>query len=244
MGTLDRLIRALKEGASAALAPAPDPRVTHLTSHQKQRALLAQVAQASQDVADAKERLRATAEGVRAKLPAMEAQAIDELKAGNHTMARLAIQRRQVVLRELQTLESQLTEVEKEHAALAMVEQRLSGEIEAFAARQEVIKARFSAAEAQVRINEAMTGVSHDFADLAAALQRAEENTESMQARASAIDRLVQEGDLSSLTFDVGAKAMDARFESIGGDEEVERQLADLAREADSSQAPPPATPR
>jgi phage shock protein A len=161
----------------------------------------------------------------------MEAQAIEELKAGNHTMARLALQRRQVVRRELQTLENQLTEVEKEHAALAMIEQRLSGEIEAFAARQEVIKARFSAAEAQVRINEAMTGVSHDFADLAAALQRAEENTESMQARANAIDRLVQEGDLSSLTFDVGASAIDARMESIGGDEEVERQLTELERD-------------
>jgi phage shock protein A len=231
MGSFDRLIRLLKEGASAALTPAPDPRVTHLTSHQKQRALLSQVAKASQDVADAKERLRDTADAVRAKLPAMETQAREELKAGNQTMARLALQRRQVVLRELQTLESQLTEVEKEHAALAMIEQRLSGEIEAFSARQEVIKARFSAAEAQVRINEAMTGVSHDFADLAAALQRAEENTESMQARASAIDRLVQDGDLSSVTFDVGAAAMDARFESMGTDAEVERQLTDLARE-------------
>lgn len=231
MGILERIQRMLKEGAAVALAPAPDPRVTNLTSHQKQRALLSQVARASQDVAEAKERLQATAEGVRAKLPAMETQAREELKAGNETMARLALQRRQVVLRELQTLEIQLTEVEKEHAALAMIEQRLSGEIEAFAARQEVIKARFSAAEAQVRINEAMTGVSHDFADLALALQRAEENTESLQARASAIDRLVQEGDLSSLTFDVGAAAIDARFESIGGDEDIERQLADLARD-------------
>lgn len=231
MGILERIQRMLKEGAAVALAPAPDPRVTNLTSHQKQRALLSQVARASQDVAEAKERLQATAEGVRAKLPAMETQAREELKAGNETMARLALQRRQVVLRELQTLEIQLSEVEKEHAALAMIEQRLSGEIEAFAARQEVIKARFSAAEAQVRINEAMTGVSHDFADLTLALQRAEENTESLQARASAIDRLVQEGDLSSLTFDVGAAAIDARFESIGGDEDIERQLADLARD-------------
>ncbi len=61
--------------------------------------------------------------------------------------------------------------------------------------------------------------------------QRAEENTESMQARATAIDRLVQEGDLSSVTFDVGAAAMDARFESMGTDPEVERQLEKLAED-------------
>ena len=215
----------LRQGTSAALAPAPDPRVTHLTSHQKQRALLNQVAKAGKEVTAAKERLRAAADAVRAKLPAMEEQARQELKAGRESMARLALQRRQVVINELQTLERQLAEVEKEDAALAMIEQRLSGQIEAFAARQEVIKARFSAAEAQVRINEAMTGVSQDFADLTATLQRAEHTTDEMQARATAIDRLVQGGDLDAISFGTGSDAIDRRYQSLGADEDVERQL-------------------
>lgn len=232
MGILERITKQLWKGASAALAPAPDPRVTHLTSHQKQRALLNQVAAAAKAVAAAKERLHATAEAVRKKLPAMEDQARQELKAGNESMARLALQRRQVVIKELQTLDSQLSEVEKEEAALVMIEQRLTGQIEAFAARQEVIKARYSAAEAQVRINEAMTGVSQDFADLTAALHRAEQTTEDMQARATAIDRLVQEGDLDAISFAEGSDAIDQRYEHLGADEDVERQLAAL-RELD-----------
>src|SRR2546430_15041116 len=99
-----------------------------------------------------------------------------------------------------------------------MIEQRLSAQIEAFAARQEVIKARFSAAEAQVRINEAMTGVSQDFAELTATLHRAEQTTEEMQARATAIDRLVQEGDLEAITFADGPAP-------LGADADVEDQL-------------------
>jgi len=225
MGILERIMVLLRQGTSAALAPAPDPRVTHLTSHQKQRALLNQVAKAGKEVTAAKERLRAAADAVRAKLPAMEEQARQELKAGRESMARLALQRRQVVINELQTLERQLAEVEKEDAALAMIEQRLSGQIEAFAARQEVIKARFSAAEAQVRINEAMTGVSQDFADLTATLQRAEHTTEEMQARATAIDLLVQGGDLDAISFGTGSDAIDRRYQSLGADEDVERQL-------------------
>jgi len=225
MGILERIMVLLRQGTSAALAPAPDPRVTHLTSHQKQRALLNQVAKAGKEVTAAKERLRAAADAVRAKLPAMEEQARQELKTGRESMARLALQRRQVVINELQTLERQLAEVEKEDAALAMIEQRLSGQIEAFAARQEVIKARFSAAEAQVRINEAMTGVSQDFADLTATLQRAEHTTEEMQARATAIDRLVQGGDLDAISFGTGSDAIDRRYQSLGADEDVERQL-------------------
>ena len=231
MGILDRMGGWLKDGARSALAPATDPRVTHRTSHQKQRALLNQVGEARKDVAAARERLLATADGVRTKLPTMLDQARDELRAGNHNMARLALQRRRVVMIELQTLQRQLAEVEREEASLAMVEQRLSGQIDAFTARQEVIKARYSAAEAQVRINEAVTGVSQDFADLTAALHRAEENTESMQARATAIDRLVRDGDLQAIGMTVDAKALDARFELTGGDEDVEQELSALEKE-------------
>lgn len=231
MGLLDRITVLLKKSTTVALAPAPDPRVTHLTSHQKQRALLNQVVIAGKEVTAAKQRLRAAVEAVRAKLPAMEEQARKEVKAGHEAMARLALQRRQVVISELETLERQLAEVEKEESALAMIEQRLSGQIEAFAARQEVIKARFSAAEAQVRINEAMTGVSRDFADLTAALHRAEQTTEDMQARATAIDRLVREGDLESISF-AASDGIDARYQSLGVDEDVERQL-DALKELD-----------
>jgi phage shock protein A len=225
MGIVDRLKALLAKGANVALAPAPDPRVTHLTTHQKQRALLNQVIKAGEQVTAAKGRLKATADAVRAKLPAMEDSARNELRSGHEAAARLALQRRQVVASELETLERQLAEVEKEESALGMIEQRLAGQIEAFAARQEVIKARYSAAEAQVRISEAMTGVSQDFADLTAALHRAEQTTEDMQARASAIDRLVHEGDLESIGFAAGSDAIDARYQALGADDDVERRL-------------------
>jgi phage shock protein A len=228
MGMMDRLKVLLAKGANVALAPAPDPRVTHLTTHQKQRALLDQVIKASQEVTAAKVRLKATADAVREKLPAMEEQARNELRSGHEAAARLALQRRQAVAHELETLERQLAEVEREESALAMIEQRLSGQIEAFAARQEVIRARYSAAEAQVRLNEAMTGVSQDFADLTAALHRAEQTTEDMQARATAIDRLVQEGDLESVGFGAGSNPMDARFQTLGAEDDVERRLKAL----------------
>ena len=229
MGILDRIGNRLKKSASIALAPAPDPRVTHLTSYQKQRAMLDQVAMAIDDVSKAKDRLAATASGVRERLPAMQDQAREELKAGRPTMARLALQRRQLAMLELKTLEKQLAEVENEEASLSMIQQRLSGQIEAFTARQEVIRARYSAAEAQVRINEAMTGVSQEFADLTAALQHAEEKTQSMQARATAIDQLVQDGDLDT----IGTSTDDSNPELALVEADVERQLADLQRSLD-----------
>ncbi len=238
MGILDRVTRIVKTGAAVALAPAPDPRVTHLTSQQRQRALLAEVAAAGREVSSAKERLRSAAAAVHAKLPAMEEQAREELGSGREAAARLALRRRQVVIKELETLEGQLAEVEREESTLAVIEQRLAGQIEAFAARQEVIKARYSAAEAQVRISEAMTGVSEGFEDLAATLERAERTTEEMQARSAAIDRLVADGHLGGAGFTTRLDAIDSRYDALDGEAEVDRQLASL-REPD---APPPPT--
>jgi phage shock protein A len=229
MGLADRIREKIKTSAAAALAPAPDPRITHLTSHQKQRALRNQVGKAIENVTAAKQRLQAAADAVRERLPSLEDQARTELKAGRETMARLALQRRHVAAQELQTLNRQLSEVENEEVTLAMIEQRLSAQIEAFAARQEVIKARFSAAEAQVRINEAVTGVSEDFAELSATLRQAEERTESLQARATAIDRLVQEGDLAPISPTV--ESLDLRLGQDTTDAEIERQLTALAKE-------------
>jgi phage shock protein A len=216
MGIFDRIAKRLKEGTTAAFAPAVDPREVNRSAQQKQRALLQQVAAAIKEVIAARERLEASSSSVRARLPELEEQARTELQAGRRDMARLALQRRQVAAVELQTLERQLMEVRREEVALSMVEQRLSTQIEAFAARQELIRARYSAADAQVRIKEALTGVSEDFADLLTALQRAEEKTESMQARATAIDRLVQDGDLETVA------------DAPNGDDEVEHQLAAL----------------
>src|SRR4029077_4456844 len=104
-----------------------------------------QVAKSIENVTAAKARLQAAADAVRERLPVLEDHARTELKAGRETMARLALQRRRGAEPELQTLGRQLTEVENEEVTLAMIEQRLSAQIEAFAARQEVIKARFSA---------------------------------------------------------------------------------------------------
>jgi len=81
-----------------------------------------------------------------------------------------------------------------------------------------------------VRINEAMTGVANDFADLTATLHRAEQTTEEMQARATAIDRLVQEGDLETISFASGSDAIDARYEALGVDADVEEQLDALRK--------------
>src|SRR5919206_171832 len=53
-----------------------------------------------------------------------------------------------------------------------------------------------AAAEAQTRINEAMSGIGEEMGDVGLAIQRAEDKTAQMQARASAVDELIASGAL------------------------------------------------
>jgi phage shock protein A len=140
------------------------------------------------------------------------------------------LERRGVAEVELDNVKAQLEEVELEERRLSLVESRLSSQIEAFYARQEIIAARYSAAEAQVQIQEALSGLSEELSDLGKSLEITEERTTRMQARAFAIDRLVEEGMLG--TDAVGQVPMD-----LASAPAIERQIQALQREVDGDGA-------
>jgi phage shock protein A len=223
VGFLGQIAATLKSGLDAALAPAADPRATYVSANQKQQALLAQVGLAMSQVTASKVRLQERAREDRAKLPEMMDEARAELLAGRPDAARALLQRRQVLRQELEVLEAQLAEVEKDQANLKALQRRLANQVDEFVARQEMIVARYNAAEAQVQIKEAVSGVSKEFSELTAALEQAEERTEGMEARVSAIDRLVREGMLAQGPPGLSRGAVSG--------EDVEAQLADLQSE-------------
>ena len=113
-----------------------------------------------------------------------------------------------------QGLEGQVEDLEKEQEKLSTAEARLSAKVEAFRTHKEVIKAQYSSAAAQVKIGEAATGLSEEMADVGMAVDRAEEKTQNMRARASAIDELVDAGTLDDFS---------------GRPDAVERQLAQIS---------------
>src|SRR5437764_51896 len=76
----------------------------------------------------------------------------------------------------------------------------LQSKIETFRTTKESIKAQYTASQAQVKIGEAATGISEEMADVGLAIQRAQDKTEQMQARAGALDELVTTGALTDYT--------------------------------------------
>ena len=72
--------------------------------------------------------------------------------------------------------------------------------MDAFRTKKETIKATYTAAEAQTRINEAFSGISEEMGDVGMAIQRAEDKTAQMQAARPAIDELLASGALDDPT--------------------------------------------
>ncbi|HVO69523.1 MAG TPA: PspA/IM30 family protein [Aggregatilineaceae bacterium] len=239
---LQRFLAQLRRGLDSLLEPAEDPRQAFAYTYQRQRQLLEQVRNALAGLTASKNHLEAKAAAVRDKLPQLERQARQALLDGREDLARLSLRWHQIAAIELQTLEQQVRDVQQERDRLALTEQRLATQIETFFARQEIITARYSAAEAQVHINEALGGVSQELSDLGRALQKTEQKTETMQARASAIDRLIEEGVLEV----PGMSHVDTTADALGQfdvTQAVEDRLETLKREMHIETKPSSAEP-
>ena len=193
-----RLNSILKVWLGYLFNPAEDPRQTFEHSYERQRTMLNRVQHALNEIGETKRRLETKAEELDKKLLQLQSQASDALRAGREDRARLALERRAIGMIELDNLREQFQQVELEQNRLALVESRLSSQIEAFYSRLEVIEARHSAAAAQVQIQEALTGLSDELSDLGQVLEETEQRTSRMQAKAYAIDRLVEEGMLDA----------------------------------------------
>src|SRR5258706_6450005 len=207
----------IKAKVSKLVDRAEDPGETLDYGYQKQVELLQNVKKGIADVTTSKKRLQMQTEKLQQQVVKLDTQARQALAQGREDLARMALERKNVAQTELQGLDSQIAQLEQQQQQLIENEQKLRVKIEAFRTKKEVIKAQYSAAEAQVRISEAANGVGEQMADLGLAIQRAQDKTENMRARASAVEELEAAGTFEDLT-QLGS----------GGDD-IDRQLAELS---------------
>lgn len=214
MGIISRTRIIFGVKTNAALDSMQDPVQTFDFAEQQQRDLLRKVGQGLIEVATARQRLTKKAEALRGKVPMLEDQARRALDADREDLARIALQRKQIALNELGDLEAHIEEVTEEEKSLTIAHQQLTMRVEEFQHRRTTTTARYESASARVKVSESLTGVSGDLAELSMAVGRAEEKTERLQSRASAIDGLIASGAFST---------------PIGEVDRVERELREIA---------------
>ena len=238
MGLWQRFTMIFKSKANRALDRAEDPRETLDYSYEKQLELLQKVRRGVADVATSRKRLELQIQGLGQQEAKLEQQARAALGQGREDLAREALTRRSGLHQQIADLQAQLAQLAEQEEKLIVASQQLQTKVEQFRTRKETIKATYSAAEAQTKINEAFTGISSELGDVGLAVQRAEDKTAQMQARAGAIDELVTSGALEDVSG-MGKDSLTLELERMASDSDVENQLAALKREVGPGSTPP-----
>ncbi len=226
MGMLSRMSTIVKSKMNRILDSAEDPRETLDYSYEKQLEMLRNVKKGVVEMVAAKRRIQQQASTVQGSISKLESQARQALEVGREDLARLALQRKQAATIELQGLDEQIAGMEHEQEKLTSAEQRLQAKVSAFRTKKEVIKAQYTAAQAQVRIGSALSGISEEMGDISLAVERAENKTDQMRARAGAIDELATAGVLDD--FSGAQDDISRELEALTSSQNVEDELRAL----------------
>ncbi len=237
MSVMKRLQMIFRAKANKALDRAEDPRETLDYSYQRQLEMLQKVRRGVADVATSRKRLELQAQQMQQQSDKLEAQSRQALSAGREDLAREALTRRSGITQQQADLAAQHAALQTEEEKLTLASQRLQAKVDAFRTRKETIKATYTAAEAQTKIGEAFSGISEEMGDVGLAVQRAEDKTQAMQARAGAIDELLASGALDDPTG-TAKDDITVELERMSSQNDVELEMARLKGELGAGSAP------
>jgi phage shock protein A len=238
MSVMKRVSLIFKAKANKALDRMEDPRETLDYSYSQQLEMLTKVRRGVADVATSRKRVELQMNQLQQETTKRQEQARKALASGREDLAREALQRRGSVQTQLNELQTQYAQLQDQEEKLTIAAQRLQAKVDAFRTRKETIKATYTAAEAQTRINEAFSGISEEMGDVGLAIQRAEDKTAQMQARAGAIDELLASGALED---SVGGRTDDIQSEldRMNTSSDIELELAKMKGELSSGDETP-----
>ncbi|MEJ7832202.1 MAG: PspA/IM30 family protein [Nocardioides sp.] len=236
MSLMKRISLVFRSKANTALDRAEDPRETLDYSYQRQLDLLSKVRRGVADVATSRKRVELQVNQLQQQSSKLQGQAEKALSMDREDLAREALTRKSALTGQIDDLKAQHAQLQGEEEKLTLAQQRLQAKVESFRTRKETIKATYTAAEAQTRINEAMSGIGEEMGDIGMAMQRAEDKTAQMQARAGAIDELIASGALDDASSISRGDDISRELESMSSQSDVESELMRL--KSGSAKAP------
>jgi phage shock protein A len=240
MGLFQRAHDIVSAKANKALDAAEKPDEMLDLSYEQMLDQLTQVRRGLVSIAASRKQIELQEQQLQKTAAHLQDQAKAALSQGNEDLAKEALSRKAAAQAQIDSLEPQQQQLAEEQQKLEQTLAALQKRVDAFRSQKEVLKAQYTAAKAESSVNESATGISTSFSDEGAALQRAQDKIATMQARAGAMDELIQSGVLE----DVGGDTDDIQQEldQAGTDAQVDKELAALKAQLASGEKPPEIT--
>jgi phage shock protein A len=211
MSVFQRMSDVIQQKINALLDRSEDPNEALDLSYQKQLEALQQVRRGVAEVLTSEKRLELQQNELKQSQNKLQTQAREALQQGREDLARLALTRAQAAQEQLTGLQGQIDQLKAQEQKLEATADKLRAKVEAFRTQRETMKAQYTAAKASTQVGESVTGLSEHMADVNLMLDRAREKTTQMQARAAAVDQLMDSGALDTI--------------GPGGEDDIDRQL-------------------
>lgn len=216
-----RIETILRSKISALLDNIENPRETLDLAFEEQRELLHNVRDGIDNVVAAKRRLQQREQDLRARAAELDAQARRELAEGDEELARAAVKAKTAIETELDTIDDQIAELDRDLAGLTKREQDVSAKFERL--RTEKVAA--------------IEPPSSDMTDLGLAMERAVDKMSSMGARADAVERA---GDgPARARLDAPEQDPIRRLAELEAERSVDEELDRMRRELESGDVKP-----
>ena len=236
MSLFQRAHDILNAKANRALDAAEKPDEMLDLSYEQMLDQITKVRQALVTIAASRKRIELQEQQLQHSVDHLQEQAKTALSLGKEDLAREALSRKATAQAQINDMEAQHEQLVEQEEKLGQTLQALQQRVNTFRTQKEVLKAQYAAASASASVNEDVAGISSTLGDSGAALQRAQDKIATMQARAGALDELLQSGVLE----DVGGSTDDIQQEldEAGTSADVDRELATLKAEIGPGSAP------
>jgi phage shock protein A len=235
-GLVGRASLIAKAKTSKLLDRTENPEETLDYSYEQQLVQIQNVKRGIADLTTAKQRLQMQATSMQEQVTKLDGQAREALQSGHEDLAREALSRKAALQGQVDGLTQQTQQLDAQEQKMIDGEKSLEAKVEAFRTQKEVVKAQYSAAEAQVKIGESATGIGEHMADVGLAIQRAQDKTDQMQARAAAVDELTTSGALEDFTAQ--GDDLDRQLAQVSQTSQVDDELAKMKAELGQSDPP------
>ncbi len=236
MSLFQRAHEIVQAKANKALDSAEKPDEMLDLSYEQMLDQITKVRQGLVSVAASRKQIELQEQQLQQSVAHLQEQALAALSQGREDLAREALSRKAAAQAQIDGMEPQHQQLTEQEASLERTLAALQEKVNTFRTQKEVLKAQYTAASAMSSVNESAAGISSTLGDSGAELQRAQDKIATMQARAGALDELLQSGVLE----DVGGDTDDIQKEldEAGSAAEVDKELAALKAQ------PPRSRPR
>ncbi len=224
--------------ANKALDAAEKPDEMLDLSYEQMLDQITQVRRGLVEIAASRKQIELQEQQLQHSVDHLQDQARAALSQGKEDLAKEALCRKAAAQAQIAGMEPQREQLAEQEEKLEHTLDALQKRVNQFRTQKEVLKAQYTAAKAESSVDESVAGISTTFGDSGAALQRAQDKIATMQARAGAVDELLQSGVLE----DVGGDTDDIQKEldEVGSAAEVDKELAALKAEVGPGASPAP----